>query len=165
MNRSQSRIYLASPLGFTPYTAVYAEEVARMAAAAGFEVLDPWNVAIGKRLGELVSAVAPLAEIHEANAAVGAANMAMIDSCDGILACLDGPTVDDGTASEIGYGAARGKVICGYRSDIRTTGDNYGSVVNLQVEFFIIHSGGAICRSAGDALSYLAAALPAAKDK
>jgi nucleoside 2-deoxyribosyltransferase len=157
------KIYLASPLGFTPYGARYSVEVAQLASDAGFEPLDPWAAPEGARLAELVADLAPLAEIHEANAAVGAANLALIDASDGILACLDGPVVDDGTASEIGYGAAKGKVVCGYRSDLRMTGDNYGSVVNLQVEFLIVHSGGAVCRSADLALAYLAAALSPAR--
>ena len=64
-----------------------------------------------------------------------------------MLAILDGTDVDSGTASEIGYAFALGKKILGYRGDFRLTGDNPGSTVNLQVEYFIRKSGGRIVRS------------------
>ncbi|MEH2513475.1 nucleoside 2-deoxyribosyltransferase [Nitrobacteraceae bacterium AZCC 1564] len=57
---------------------------------------------------------------------------------------LDGVDVDSGTAAEIGYGFARGKRIIGYRGDFRLSADNEGSIVNLQVEYFIRASGGTI---------------------
>ncbi len=37
-----------------------------------------------------------------------------------------------------------GKFIVGYRGDCRQSADNEGSIVNLQVEFFIRESGGTI---------------------
>ena len=62
----------------------------------------------------------------------------------GVVAILDGPDVESGTAAEIGYAFARGKLIVGYRGDFRLSADNEGSIVNLQVEFFIRQSGGTI---------------------
>ena len=87
---------------------------------------------------------------------VGEGNREAIESSDGMLAVLDGTDVDSGTASEIGYAFALGKKILGYRGDFRLTGDNPGSTVNLQVEYFIRKSGGRIVRSVeelADALS------------
>jgi hypothetical protein len=57
---------------------------------------------------------------------------------------LDGVDVDSGTAAEIGSGFAKGKKIIGYRGDFSLSADNEGSIVNLQVEYFIEASGGAI---------------------
>ena len=42
------------------------------------------------------------------------------------------------------YGRARGKVVCGLRTDFRLAGDNIGAIVNLQVQYFIEASGGAV---------------------
>jgi nucleoside 2-deoxyribosyltransferase len=61
-----------------------------------------------------------------------------------VFAVLDGPDVDSGTASEIGYAYARQKLIVGYRGDFRLSADNEGGIVNLQVEHFIRASGGTI---------------------
>jgi nucleoside 2-deoxyribosyltransferase len=61
-----------------------------------------------------------------------------------MIAVLDGPDVDSGTAAEIGYAFARGKLVVGYRGDFRLSADNEGGIVNLQVEFFIRESGGDI---------------------
>jgi nucleoside 2-deoxyribosyltransferase len=75
---------------------------------------------------------------------MGGANRAAIDAARGVVAVLDGADVDSGTAAEIGYAFARGKLIVGYRGDFRLSADNEGSTVNLQVEYFIRESGGTI---------------------
>jgi len=77
-------------------------------------------------------------------------NSQAIEACDAVVAVLDGPDVDSGTAAEIGYAHARGKMIIGYRGDFRLAADNIGSTVNLQVEYFIKASGGAIASSLAD---------------
>jgi len=58
-------------------------------------------------------------------------------------------------AAEIGYAFAKGKPILGYRGDFRLSADNEGSVVNVQVEYFIRQSGGDIVTSVADALKRL----------
>ncbi len=67
-----------------------------------------------------------------------------------IVAVLDGTDVDSGTAAEIGYGFARGKVIIGYRGDFRIAAENEGAIVNLQVDYFIRASGGSIITAIAD---------------
>ena len=78
------------------------------------------------------------------NLEMGATNQAAIDRAPPCVAVLDGVDVDSGTAAEIGYAFARGKLILGYRGDFRLSADNEGSIVNLQVEYFIRRSGGDI---------------------
>lgn len=76
------------------------------------------------------------------NVELGRANTSSIDGVDGVFAILDGVDVDSGTAAEIGYAFARGKYVAGLRTDFRLAGDNPGSIVNLQVQYFIEKSGG-----------------------
>ncbi len=57
-----------------------------------------------------------------------------LDGCDVVVALLDGTQVDDGTAWEIGYAHARGKVVVGIRTDFRQAGDTRYSVVNAMIE-------------------------------
>ncbi|MDQ3524492.1 MAG: nucleoside 2-deoxyribosyltransferase, partial [Chloroflexota bacterium] len=83
-------------------------------------------------------------KLAEINQQIGRLNREAIDYCDALFAVLDGVDVDSGTASEIGYAFARGKYICGLRTDFRLAGDNPGAIVNLQVEYFIKESGGEI---------------------
>ena len=71
-------------------------------------------------------------------------NRAAIDGARALVAVLDGADVDSGTAAEIGYAFALGKLIVGYRGDSRVSADNEGGVINLQVEYFIRQSGGTI---------------------
>jgi nucleoside 2-deoxyribosyltransferase len=141
-------VYMASPLGFSEagryfYTAVLVPFVKRL----GYEVLDPWALADQAKI-EAAQRLPYGAEKREAwrtlNREIGAANRAAIDRAQGVIAVLDGVDVDSGTAAEIGYAFARGKRIIGYRGDFRLSADNEGSTVNLQVEFFILESGGAI---------------------
>lgn len=152
-------IYLASPLGFVPYGARYARELVDLVTAKHARALDPWDTPEGERLAQLVTGGAPLDELAAANREVAAANQAMLRACDGVLACLDGTTIDDGTASEIGYAAGIGRIITGFRSDLRQSGDNLGTPINLQVAYFIEVSGGAIFKTADSALDYLIALL------
>jgi nucleoside 2-deoxyribosyltransferase len=94
---------------------------------------------------------------------MGATNRAAIDAAGAVVAVLDGADVDSGTAAEIGYAFARGKLIVGYRGDFRLSADNEGGTVNLQVEYFIRASGGTIVdryEDLGESLRTLAASRP-----
>jgi nucleoside 2-deoxyribosyltransferase len=141
-------IYMASPLGFSEAGRhFYNSVLVPFVKGLGYDVLDPWALADQAKI-EAVQRLPYGPEKREAwrklNREIGATNRAAIDRADGVIAVLDGTDVDSGTASEIGYAFARGKLIVGYRGDFRLSADNEGSTVNLQVEFFIHESGGAI---------------------
>jgi nucleoside 2-deoxyribosyltransferase len=155
------RIYIASPLGFSPagrhfYDGVLVPFVRRL----GFEVLDPWASTDGEKLAA-VRALPPGPARRQAwralNREIGAGNRAAIDAAAAVVAVLDGADVDSGTAAEIGYAFARGKLIVGYRGDVRLSADNEGGTVNLQVEYFIRESGGTIVERHEDLAPALAA--------
>jgi nucleoside 2-deoxyribosyltransferase len=142
------RIYVASPLGFSQagrhfYEGVLVPFVRRL----GFVVLDPWTLTDPARIAA-VRALPYGPARREAWRAldreIGATNRAAIDEARAVVAVLDGVDVDSGTAAEIGYAFARGKLVVGYRGDLRLGADNEGSTVNLQVEYFIRESGGTI---------------------
>lgn len=85
-----------------------------------------------------------------------------LDSSDAMLAILDGPQVDDGTAWEIGYFYARGqrgKPIVGLRTDLRRAGELDASIVNAMIQGACDH----VARDTADALSALAQRLNAGK--
>jgi len=62
------------------------------------------------------------------------ANLQAMNECDLMVAILDGPQVDDGTAWEVGYFFSQGKRIIGIRTDFRRAGEAEKSKVNLMVE-------------------------------
>ena len=142
------RVYLASPLGFSEagrhfYTTILVPYV----RALGYEVLDPWTLTDARKIQAAQSmAYGPAKRVawRTLNLEMGATNRAAIDAAQAVVAVLDGTDVDSGTAAEIGYAFARGKLIIGYRGDFRLSADNEGSTVNLQVEYFIRASGGTI---------------------
>jgi nucleoside 2-deoxyribosyltransferase len=155
------RIYVASPLGFSEAgNAFYYDKLIPLLQRPGHEVLDPWRLTDRQRIDAV--AAMPYGEARRdtwrrLNAEIARNNQAAIDRCDALLAVLDGTDVDSGTAAEIGYAFARGKPIIGYRGDFRLAADNEGSIVNLQVEYFIRQSGGTIVRSLAELSDALAA--------
>jgi nucleoside 2-deoxyribosyltransferase len=157
------KVYLAGPLGFSEVGRAFHEEcIVRKLVILGHTPLDPWSdepppgidaalAAAIRRIAAEVGAVLAMDDgpakgdaWREVNPRIGAKNQALIEACDVVFAVLDGVDVDSGTAAEIGYAFARGKPILGYRGDFRLSADNEGSIVNLQVEYFIIASGGTI---------------------
>jgi len=56
-----------------------------------------------------------------------------IEWADAVVACMDGPDPDSGTAWEVGYAYARRKPIVCYRSDFRSGGDTKGTPYNLML--------------------------------
>jgi nucleoside 2-deoxyribosyltransferase len=141
------RIYLAGPLGFSEVGRAGQAELVRLLMGLGYDVIDPFAMAPTdeiERIAQLTSLDAQRDAWRDLNLRIGANNCKAIDACDALLAVLDGQDVDSGTAAEIGYAFARGKPIIGYRGDFRLAADNIGSTVNLQVEYFIIASGGSI---------------------
>jgi nucleoside 2-deoxyribosyltransferase len=142
------RIYMAGPLGFSEAGRHFYDSVlVPFVSGLGYEVLDPWTLTDPRKV-EAVQKMPYGPERRDAwrvlNREIGANNRAAIDGARGVVAILDGADVDSGTAAEIGYAFARGKLIVGYRGDFRLSADNEGSIVNLQVEFFIRQSGGTI---------------------
>jgi nucleoside 2-deoxyribosyltransferase len=159
------RVYAAGPLGFSAATRPFHDDVlVPELRRRGFEVLDPWagGAAIEAALALEGPEDARLAALRAANRTVGEANEAMLLACDGVFAVLDGTDVDSGTAAEIGFAAALGRPVVGWRSDLRSAGDNPGAVVNLQVEWFVERSGGRIERDLAAALDALAEVVGAA---
>ena len=143
----QKRIYLASPLGFAASTRGFmAETIARLAEVV--TVVNPWDdtsfAADFERTHALTDITERRKEFHRINLGIGAKNERMIRSVDILVAVLDGVDVDSGTAAEIGYAAAVGTVVVGYRTDWRSSGDNEAAIVNLQLEYFIEHTGGTL---------------------
>ena len=82
------KIYFAGPL-FTPYERAFIDECAAALRADGFEVFVPHE-------HELATGVEVTA------AGIFAKDRPGIERADAMLAILDGPSVDDGTACEIG---------------------------------------------------------------
>ena len=62
------------------------------------------------------------------------ANLQALSEADIMVAMLDGPQVDDGTAWEIGYFFMQGKKILGIRTDFRRAGESDNFRVNLMIE-------------------------------
>ena len=82
------RIYFAGPL-FTPYERAYIDECAALLRADGFDVFVPHEHELA--LGDDVTP-----------GAIFASDRVGIEGANAMLALLDGPAIDDGTACEIG---------------------------------------------------------------
>jgi nucleoside 2-deoxyribosyltransferase len=137
-------IYIASPLGFTPYGMASQRALVDSVRERGYKPLDPWAPTANQFTAALAleDPTERATALASANRKTGRRNERLIRGADGLLAVLDGADVDSGTAAEVGFAAALGLPIVGVRTDLRLTGDNSSAIVNLQVEYFIRLTGG-----------------------
>src|SRR3954464_9659155 len=147
------RCYVASALGFTHAGAHYYEHVYLPAQRTVGTPGDPWSLSPSQEVAE------PRAAQRERDFAleIGTRNADEIHTCTLLVAHLDGQEVDAGTAAEVGYASALGLRCFGLRTDLRESGER-GVSVNLQVEHFIVASGGALSTSLDALLDALGAA-------
>jgi len=114
--RNGSRVYVASPLGFNVPGRHWADEVLHpRLVAAGWEVLDPWADQTGEVAAALALPPGPsrVEALQQMSRTIGARNRRLLAEADAVLAVLDGPDVDSGTAAEIGWAAAHGTPVVG----------------------------------------------------
>jgi nucleoside 2-deoxyribosyltransferase len=147
------RCYVASPLGFTAAGRHYYLNVYLPALREVVEVLDPWAMTTAEewKAAERDGTVGVL------GAEIGARNIAAIRSADLLAANLDGQEVDSGTAAELGFATGVGVRCFGLRTDLRESGET-GFAVNLQVEAYVVASGGRIVGSLEELVEALRAA-------
>lgn len=153
MPGAKPRCYIASPLGFTEGGRAYYAKKYLPALAEVVDPVDPW-VIVSEDDVKRAEAAGTLRDFW---LSVGRGNFELISGCSMVVAYLEGQEVDSGTATEIGYAAASGKLCFGLRSDLRRAGEE-AMAVNLQVETAIVASGGVIANS----LDTLVAAISAA---
>jgi nucleoside 2-deoxyribosyltransferase len=144
------RIYFAGPL-FTPYERRFIDECAARLRGAGFDVFVPHEHELA--LDGTVTAERIFAKdwtgLSEANA---------------VLALLDGPVIDDGTACEIGIFYAlmqsdpEKKGTVGLVTDLRATRDTEREGEARGLNLFVvgcIEAAGRICTSLDEAQAVL----------
>jgi nucleoside 2-deoxyribosyltransferase len=120
------------------------------------EPVDPWALVSEQ---EVVAALDSGGE-EELAAEIGRRNREALESCRLLVAMLDGQELDSGTAAEIGYASALGIVCLGLRTDQRHNGE-LGARINLQVESFLVGSGGVLADSLEALLTALGQAVSA----
>lgn len=137
-------LYIASPLGFSELGRLGYSSLLETIRKSGYTIIDPWKLTSEKLVHQVLRmpyGPKKKREWEKLNRIIGKNNAQGIRRAQGIVAVLDGSDVDSGTASEIGFATALGKPVLGYRGDFRLSADNEGSLVNLQVEYFIRRQG------------------------
>jgi nucleoside 2-deoxyribosyltransferase len=146
------RCYVASALGFSEAGAHYYEHVYLPALRAVVTPVDPWALTTAQEVAEARAG----RRTREVVLEIGRRNADAIRTCTLLAAHLDGQEVDSGTAAEVGFAAALGLRCFGLRTDLRECGEP-GVSVNLQVEHFVVASGGSVCASLEELVGELAA--------
>jgi nucleoside 2-deoxyribosyltransferase len=144
-----SKVYLASPLGFSPELKTYRDKIKQRLHEIGCSLLDPWDQPFHDPIQEahtIQDWTARVEAYRQIAAQIGKANEEMIRDCEIVLGVLDGLELDSGTVSELGFAAALGKKCYGLRTDFRNSGDFDGIPINLQVLYWIESSGGKLFR-------------------
>jgi nucleoside 2-deoxyribosyltransferase len=129
--------YIASPLGFTDAGRYYYERVYLPALAQVVEPVDPWALTTPAEVADARAA----GRERELALEIGRRNAEAIRRSSLLAAFLDGQEPDSGTVAEVGFAAGLGRRCFGLRSDFRQSGET-GVSINLQVESFIVQSGG-----------------------
>jgi hypothetical protein len=140
------RVYFAGPL-FTPYERSFIDECAARLRADGIDVFVPHENA--------------LAAGDTSPDTIFAKDWQGLADADAVVAVLDGPMVDDGTACEIGIFYAlmqtdpAKKGIVGLLTDLRSTLGHEGHGLNLFV-LGCIQAAGKVCNSMDEVSAALA---------
>jgi nucleoside 2-deoxyribosyltransferase len=111
-----TKIYLAGPL-FTLAEQRFNSELARFLEKNRFAVWLPQEHEPRRKTARAIFQM----------------DVKALDWADMIVACMDGPDPDSGTAWECGYAYAKGKPIVCYRTDFRISGDTKGAPYNLML--------------------------------
>jgi nucleoside 2-deoxyribosyltransferase len=111
-----TKIYLAGPL-FTIAEQNFNTELARFLERHGLEVWLPQEHEPRRKTARAIFAM----------------DVKALDWADMVVACMDGPDPDSGTAWECGYAYAKGKPVICYRTDFRISGDTDGAPYNLML--------------------------------
>ena len=111
-----TKLYLAGPL-FTLAEQLFNADLARFLEAEGFEVWLPQEHEPRRNSAQAIFAM----------------DVEALDWADLVVACMDGPDPDSGTAWECGYGFAKGKPVVCFRTDFRISGDTKGAPYNLML--------------------------------
>jgi nucleoside 2-deoxyribosyltransferase len=139
------RVYLAGPL-FTPYERSYIDECAARLRADGIDVFVPHENALAA--GDTTAAT------------IFRKDWDGLAGANAVVAVLDGPMVDDGTACEIGifYALMQGdpakKGVVGILTDLRSTRGHEGHGLNLFV-LGCVEAAGKVCGSMEEVLAVL----------
>ena len=114
------------------------------------DVVDPWALTSA----EEIARAAALHRDREMAREIGRRNIEAIRSSALLVAHLDGQEPDSGTVAELGFAAGLGLPCFAVRSDLRQAGEP-GARVNLQVEAFVIATGGRIASGLSELVSVL----------
>lgn len=147
------KIYLASPLGFSPELGTYRQRIRIHLLTQGHTIVDPWDTDYSDLLMSALAIPgyeARHAKYQEIRRQIGQDNRMAIRRSQAVLGVLDGPEPDSGTVGEVCYASGTGKLAYGLRTDVRNMGDFPGVPLNLQVLDFIEASGGKLFHSIED---------------
>jgi hypothetical protein len=139
------RVYFAGPL-FTPYERSFIDDCAARLRAARIDVFVPHENA--------------LAAGDTSAATIFRKDWDGLVAANAVVALLDGPTVDDGTACEVGifYALMQSdpakKGIVGLLTDLRSTLGHEGHGVNLFV-LGCVEAGGQVCGTIDEVIDVL----------
>ncbi len=127
-------IYQAGPL-FSQAEKEFHYKLSAALRSAGHEVVWP---------GDLLTEAEIAAAGPGAIGRIFSSCKEAIDRSTIVVALLDGPQIDDGTAWEIGYAYAKGLPIYGLRTDFRQAGDTKFNRMNSMIESCLTGLAGSV---------------------
>ena len=139
------KVYLSTGLGFNKWGKTYMDQVlVPKLLEAGMDPINPWYLVNSEEKERVFSMpTGPERDLAEKalRTKVAASNRIGIDMCHVLIAVLDGLNLNPGTIAELSYAVGKGKVVFAWRANTLEFADEKAPL-NLQVEYFIEHSGG-----------------------
>ena len=131
------RCYVASPTGFSEAGRYWCANVLLPLLAKYVDIVDPWSLTTAAE----VDAAYQAGQQGQFWLEIGHRNLRAIETCQVLVAVLDGEPPDIGTVAELAWAARAGLRVIGYRSDMRQSGEE-GVPVNLMIPAVIERSHG-----------------------
>lgn len=135
------KIYQAGPL-FTEAEQNWHRQLKARLEASGHQVIWPFELFTQEEIESLGK---------DAPARIMETDLRSLETCDLVVALLDGTQVDDGTAFETGYAFAKKIPVVGIRTDFRQAGETSYSTVNAMIQT----ACKIICRNQDELVEYI----------
>ena len=150
MPKKQKAIYLAHSLGYSEAGQEFLlyEMIPRI-GAIGFNIIDPWISEWSEEFNKAAKLRFSKKKIElykEHQKRLTKRDIDNVKKSNLVVAILDGPIVDEGVASTIGFAYGLKKPMIGYLSDHRQYAGFGMLTINPQIEYFIKERDGKIVK-------------------
>ncbi len=148
MSDTKLKAYLSAAFGFNEWGRTYMEDVfVPRLEDAGIDIINPWTLTSDEEKSPIVGmphGAERMAAEKQLRDTIARRNRIGIDTCNFMIAVLDGISLAPGIVAEMCYAVGKGKVVFAWHASLLRLQEERPPL-NLPIEYFIEHSGGRVC--------------------